>query len=173
VAELTDLLNLSAIGWPAGMRVIVRKERPLACEITSWMQLLALSGHHARRWEPKRLRLRLFSIAGQLTTTARRRTRHLSTHAPWTQLALHTLITLRALTGRRPQRITLGTPSRQPSTTPGSGIRHHPGDIGRPVTPTQHNHHRNRPIQPDQDPNGPRETSRLETTVWRIWRRVR
>jgi hypothetical protein len=54
----------------------------LACEITSWMQLLALSGHQARRWEPKRLRLRLFSIAGQLATTARRRTLHLSTHAP-------------------------------------------------------------------------------------------
>ena len=71
----------------------------LACEITSWMQLLALSGHQARRWEPKRLRLRLLSIAGHLTTTARRRTLHLCTHAPWTHLALRALTTLRALTG--------------------------------------------------------------------------
>ncbi len=28
MAELTDLLNLAATGWPAGMRVIVRKVRP-------------------------------------------------------------------------------------------------------------------------------------------------
>jgi hypothetical protein len=28
VAELTDLLDLAATGWPPGMRVIVRKERP-------------------------------------------------------------------------------------------------------------------------------------------------
>ena len=72
----------------------------LACEITSWMQLLALSSHQARRWEPKRLRLRLFSIAGHLTTTARRRTLHLSAHEPWTQLVLHALTTLRTLTSR-------------------------------------------------------------------------
>ena len=36
----------------------------------------------------KRLRLRLFSIAGQLVTTVRRRTPPLSTHAPGMQLAL-------------------------------------------------------------------------------------
>jgi hypothetical protein len=54
----------------------------LACKITSWMQLLTRRGHHAQREEPKRLRLRLFSIAGQLATTARRRTLHLATHAP-------------------------------------------------------------------------------------------
>jgi hypothetical protein len=53
-------------------------------QITTWMQLLALSGHQARRWKPTRLRLRLLSIAGHLVTTARRRTLHLSAHAPWT-----------------------------------------------------------------------------------------
>ena len=133
VAELTGLLDLA--GWPAGMRVIVRKERPhpgaqlrftdlgghrftafatdaqrgqladlelrhrrrarcedriraakdtglrnfplqgfapnqlwcelvaMASELTAWMQMLALDGP-ARAWEPKRLRLRLFSAAG-------------------------------------------------------------------------------------------------------------
>jgi len=35
----------------------------LACEITACMQMLVLTDHSARRWEPKRLRLRLFSIA--------------------------------------------------------------------------------------------------------------
>ena len=134
VADITGLLDLSS--WPAGMRVIVRKERPhpgaqlrftdinghrftafatdakkgqladlelrhrrrarcedrirgakdtglrnlplkgftqnqiwcelvaLACELLAWTQMLALTGT-ARRWEPKRLRLRLFAVAGQ------------------------------------------------------------------------------------------------------------
>ncbi len=39
-------------------------------------------------------------IAGQLATTARHRTLHLSTHTPCTQLTLHALTALRALTGR-------------------------------------------------------------------------
>jgi hypothetical protein len=64
------------------------------------MQLLALTGHQARRWEPKRLRLRLLSIAGHLATTARRPHLHLAAHAPWTQLALDALTNLRALTTR-------------------------------------------------------------------------
>jgi hypothetical protein len=77
----------------------------LACEITAWTQLLALTGHPARRWEPKRLRLRLFSTAAALATTARTTTLHLSDHAPWTTLAvqaldrLHTLAALPADTG--------------------------------------------------------------------------
>ncbi len=33
--------------------------------------MLALTDHPARRWEPKGPRLRLFSIAGHLATTAR------------------------------------------------------------------------------------------------------
>jgi hypothetical protein len=69
----------------------------LACEITAWMQMLALTDHEARRWEPKRLRLRLFSIAGALATTARTTTLHLSQHAPWTDLALLALQTLEQL----------------------------------------------------------------------------
>jgi hypothetical protein len=172
VAELTGLLELGRNGWPKGMRVIARKERPhpgaqlritdvdghrvtafatstrtggpgtqlpdlelrhrrrarcedriraakdtglrnlplhdfaqnqtwcavvaLACEITAWMQMLALHGHPARRWEPKRLRLRLLSAAGLLATRSRTRTLHLSGHAPWTSLALHALHQLTA-----------------------------------------------------------------------------
>jgi len=48
----------------------------LACEITTGLQLLALAGHQARRWEPEPLRLRRFSIAGQLAATIRQRTSH-------------------------------------------------------------------------------------------------
>jgi Transposase DDE domain group 1 len=42
----------------------------LACELTAWMQMLAPTGHQARRWEPKRLRLRLFSIPPASPPTA-------------------------------------------------------------------------------------------------------
>ena len=152
VADVTGLLDLSA--WPAGMRVIVRKERPhpgaqlrftdigghrftclatdakrgqladlelrhrrrarcedrircakdtglrnlplkgfaqnqlwceivaLACELLAWTQLLALTGS-ARRWEPKRLRLRLFAVAGRLARSSRRLRLKIAEHWPW------------------------------------------------------------------------------------------
>jgi len=43
----------------------------LACDLLAWTQLLALAGD-ARRWEPKRLRLRIFSVAGRLAASGRR-----------------------------------------------------------------------------------------------------
>jgi len=161
VAELTGQLNLD--GWPKGMRVIARKERPhpgaqlritdvdghritafatntrttspatrlaalelrhrrrarcedririakhtgltnlplhsftqnqiwcaivaLAIDLTAWMQLLALDGHDARRWEPKRLRHRLFTIPATLARTARRNRLRYASHHPWADLA--------------------------------------------------------------------------------------
>lgn len=171
VVEVTGLLDLSR--WPAGMRVIVRRERPhpgaqlrltdrdghrltafatntapggpgrqladlelrhrrraraedrircakdtglrnlplhdlaqntiwcavvaLACELTAWAQLLALPDHPARRWEPKRLRLRIFSLAGRLARSGRRTVLHLAGHAPWAALLQQAITTLRAL----------------------------------------------------------------------------
>jgi len=152
VAELTGLLDLA--GWPEGMRVIVRKERPhpgaqlrftdidghrftcfatdarrgqladlelrhrrrarcedrirnakdtglrnlplhgfaqnqlwcelvaMASELLAWMQMLALDGP-ARAWEPKRLRLRLFSAAGRLVCGGRRLRLRLAATWPW------------------------------------------------------------------------------------------
>jgi Transposase DDE domain group 1 len=152
VAELTGLLGLA--GWPEGMRVIVRKERPhpgaqlrftdigghrftafatdawrgqladlelrhrrrarcedrirnakdtglrnlplhgfnqnqiwcelvaMACELLAWMQMLALDGP-ARAWEPKRLRLRMFSAAGRLVCSGRRLRLRLAATWPW------------------------------------------------------------------------------------------
>ena len=156
VAEATGVADLS--GWPAGMRLIVRKERPhpgaqlrftdrdglrltafvtntrcgqlpdlelrhrrrarcedrirvakdtglanlplngfdqnriwcalvqLAMDLTAWLQMLAFDEHPARRWEPKRLRLRLFSIAGRLARHAHRTRLRLAAHAPWVDL---------------------------------------------------------------------------------------
>jgi hypothetical protein len=155
VAELTGMLNLA--GWPKGMRVIVRKERPhpgaqlrftdlgghrftcfatdskggqladlelrhrlrarcedriraakdtglrnlplhgyaqnqiwtelvaMACELLAWMQMLALPGK-ARRWEPKRLRLRIFTVAGRLARGGRRQRLRPAGHWPWATL---------------------------------------------------------------------------------------
>jgi hypothetical protein len=167
VAEATGLFDLT--DWPAGMRLIVRRERPhpgaqlritdldghritafvtntargqladlelrhrrraraedrircakdsgltnlplhdfaqnqiwcaivtLAGDLVAWMQTLALTGHVARRWEPKRLRLRLLSIAGRLATTGRRLLLHLAQPAPFTGLLLDGLRRLDAL----------------------------------------------------------------------------
>jgi len=167
VAELTGVMDLS--GWPSGMRVIVRKERPhpgaqlrftdadglrvtafatntargqladlelrhrrrarcedrirnakdtglmnlplhdmdqnkiwcavvsLASELLAWLQMLTLVGHAARRWEPKRLRLRLLSLAGRLATSGRRTVLHLSKTGRWTDLLVSMITTLRKL----------------------------------------------------------------------------
>lgn len=167
VAELTGLVQLS--GWPAGMRLIVRKEHPhpgaqlrltdrdglrltafvtnteigslqtlelrhrrrarcedrirtakdtgltnlplhgfaqnqvwlaivaLASELTAWMQMLALTSSDARRWEPKRLRLRLYSVAGRIARHARKTRLCLSRRAPWSSLVASALTRLEAL----------------------------------------------------------------------------
>ena len=152
VAELTGLLDLS--GWPEGMRVIVRKERPhpgaqlritdhegmritafatntprgqlpvlelrhrrrarcedrirnakdmgllkfplqsfaqnqlwcqvvqLASELVAWMQTIAFTSDDARKWEPKRLRARLFEVPATLVRRCRHKVLHLAQHAP-------------------------------------------------------------------------------------------
>jgi hypothetical protein len=69
----------------------------LAVELTAWLQMLTLAGHHARRWEPKRLRLRLFSIAARLAEHGRTRRLHLSTHAPLADLLTKMITKLQAL----------------------------------------------------------------------------
>ncbi len=69
----------------------------LAGDLVAWMQTLALAEHPARRWEPKRLRLRLLGIAGRLAATGRRRWLHLAATAPFTDLALDGLRRLDAL----------------------------------------------------------------------------
>jgi hypothetical protein len=161
VAELTRWLPATFHGWPPGMRVIARRERPhpgaqlritdshgwritlfatnttggriadlevrhrlraraedrirtlkdtgltnlplqtfgknaiwlelaaLAAELMTWTQLLAWPDHAARRWEPKRLRLRLLSVAGRIITTGRRRILRLSRRWPWSELLIN------------------------------------------------------------------------------------
>jgi hypothetical protein len=74
----------------------------LACELTAWIQLLAFTDsdgttHEARRWEPKRLRLRLFSTAARIARTGRRTIVHLAHNAAYTRLPKTGLTQLRAL----------------------------------------------------------------------------
>ena len=54
----------------------------MASELTAWMQLLALDGR-ARAWEPKRLRLRLFSAAGRIARSGRRLRLRIAATWPW------------------------------------------------------------------------------------------
>ena len=69
----------------------------LAADLVAWMQTLALAGHEARRWEPKRLRLRLLTIPARHARTGRRRLLHLAATAPFTALALQALAALARL----------------------------------------------------------------------------
>ena len=70
----------------------------LACELTAWMQTLALTGTDARRWEPKRLRTRLFTVPATLARTGRQRLLHLADHHPWAIIVADAVTRLRALT---------------------------------------------------------------------------
>jgi hypothetical protein len=61
----------------------------LATDLTAWTQLLAIpSEHPARRWEPKRIRLRLFTIPATLAHHGRRILLHIKDIAPWADLAV-------------------------------------------------------------------------------------
>ena len=54
----------------------------MACELLAWMAMLALDGP-ARAWEPKRLRLRLFTVAGRIARGGRRLRLRLAATWPW------------------------------------------------------------------------------------------
>jgi hypothetical protein len=59
----------------------------MACELLAWMAMLALDGP-ARAWEPKRLRLCLFTAAGRIVRGGRRLRLRLAATWPWaTQIA--------------------------------------------------------------------------------------
>lgn len=83
-AKDTGLANLPLYGFDQNR--IWCAVVQLAMELTTWLQMLALHDHPAQRWEPKRLRLRLFSIAGRLARHARRTRLRLAAHAPWAEL---------------------------------------------------------------------------------------
>jgi hypothetical protein len=79
-AKDTGLRNLPLHGFDQNQ--IWTEIVALACDLLAWMQMLALTGP-ARRWEPKRLRLRLFSAAGRLVRGSRRLRLKISAQWPW------------------------------------------------------------------------------------------
>jgi hypothetical protein len=68
----------------------------LACDLLAWMQMLALTGK-ARRWEPKRLRLRIFTCAGRIVRGSRRLRLRLAQRWPWAQKITAAITRLQAL----------------------------------------------------------------------------
>lgn len=59
----------------------------LAADLLAWTQTLAWAEHEpARRWEPKRLRLRVLAVAGRIINTGRRRRLRLPRDWPWNHL---------------------------------------------------------------------------------------
>jgi Transposase DDE domain group 1 len=68
----------------------------LAGELLAWMQMLALDGP-ARRWEPKRLRLRIFTCAGRLARGGRRLKLRLAASWPWASQTATAITRLQAL----------------------------------------------------------------------------
>ncbi|BAC70319.1 IS1380 family transposase [Streptomyces avermitilis] len=69
---------------------------PLALDLLAWMPMLALTGQ-TRRWEPKKLRLRLFSAAAQLVNTGRRHRLRFAVRWPWTDVITHAIGRLHSL----------------------------------------------------------------------------
>jgi hypothetical protein len=68
----------------------------LAGELIAWLQLLALDGP-ARTYEPKRLRLRLFTVAGRLVRGGRRIRLRIAARWPWVTQIITALDRLHAL----------------------------------------------------------------------------
>lgn len=69
----------------------------MASEIMAWTQMVAFTGTKARRWEPKKLRARLFEIGGKAASHARQTTLHLASTAPDVALLLKGMKHLAAL----------------------------------------------------------------------------
>ena len=94
--SITGLRNLPLHGYAANQ--IWCAIVTLASDLLAWMGMLALTSHDARRWEPKRLRHRLFTIPATIARTARQTVLHLSERAPWAHIAIDAITRLDHLT---------------------------------------------------------------------------
>jgi hypothetical protein len=93
-AKDTGLRNLPLHGYAQNQ--IWCEIVALACDLLAWTQMLALTGP-ARRWEPKRLRLRIFSCAGRIVRGSRRLKLRLAANWPWTREITTAITHLQAL----------------------------------------------------------------------------
>jgi hypothetical protein len=92
-AKDTGLRNLPLHGYAQNQ--IRCQIVALACELIAWTQLLALTAT-ARRWEPERPRLRLFSAAGRIVRGGRRLRLRLAARWPWARQITAAIQHLRA-----------------------------------------------------------------------------
>lgn len=95
IAKDTGLRNLPLHGYTQNQ--IWCAIVTLASDLLAWMGMLALTSHDARRWEPKRLRHRLFTIPAAIARTARQTFLHLSERAPWATVAVDAITRLDSL----------------------------------------------------------------------------
>ena len=93
-AKDTGLRNLPLHGYEQNQ--IWCEIAALACELLAWMQMLALPGP-GRRWEPKRLRLRIFAVAGRIVRGGRRLRLRLAARWPWATQITAAITRLNAL----------------------------------------------------------------------------
>ena len=57
-----------------------------SADLLVWTQVLAFVGHATRRWEPKKMRLRMLAAAGRIICSGRRRHLRLPRGWPWSDL---------------------------------------------------------------------------------------
>jgi len=93
-AKDTGLRNLPLHGYAQNQ--IWCEIVALACELLAWTAMLALSGP-ARRWEPRRLRLRIFACAGRIVRGSRRLRLRLAARWPWASQITAAIARLHAL----------------------------------------------------------------------------
>jgi hypothetical protein len=93
-AKDTGLRNLPLHGYAQNQ--IWCELVALACDLLAWTQTLALTGE-ARRWEPRRLRLRIFTCAGRIVQGGRRLRLRLAKRWPWAQEITTAITRLHAL----------------------------------------------------------------------------
>ena len=94
-AKDTGLTNLPLHGF--GQNRIWCQLVAIAAELLAWTGLLALPDHQARRWEPKRLRLRLFQTPAVLARHARHTVLHISARHAWASVISSAATALRPL----------------------------------------------------------------------------
>ena len=69
----------------------------LAHDLLAWTQMLALTGHPARKWEPRTIRARLMHIPATIARHARRTLIRYRADHPWTRLLLQGIGRLQTL----------------------------------------------------------------------------
>lgn len=94
-AKDTGLVNLPLHGF--GQNRIWCQIVAIAADLMAWMGLLAHPQAEARRWEPKKLRHRLFTIPATIARTGRHTILHVSDRHRWAGLVVAAITTLRGL----------------------------------------------------------------------------